>query len=135
MMQLEDDFASLFVNHNHPNNNNNNNLGNFRRFIQNYVKPSCRPGNLCAFDCQTRKDDKSVPISPSERACALSHIACWMSFSRHNHDNPSLHDNNDNLYMHHTIAGYASGPCFHRPSDSHSNVDVNMPPQPVILVL
>jgi hypothetical protein len=44
------------------------------RPLNEFVEAKWRPTDLLAFDCEARKDEALVSMSPSERACALSHI-------------------------------------------------------------
>jgi hypothetical protein len=49
---------------------------------QTYVKSHWRPSDLMAFDDKAPDDDRLVEMSPTERACALSHIASWEGIRR-----------------------------------------------------
>mmetsp|Transcript_7053 Transcript_7053/g.10109 ORF Transcript_7053/g.10109 Transcript_7053/m.10109 type:complete len:1322 (-) Transcript_7053:203-4168(-) len=46
--------------------------------ISNFVTTHWRPCDLKAFDKAARGDDNPIKMSPSERACAMSHISSWI---------------------------------------------------------
>jgi hypothetical protein len=50
--------------------------------ISDYVATKWRPSDLWAFDRDARKDHELVQTSLTEKACALSHIASWISVER-----------------------------------------------------
>lgn len=50
--------------------------------ISDYMATKWRPSDLWAFDRDARKDHELVQTSQTERACALSHIASWISVER-----------------------------------------------------
>jgi hypothetical protein len=50
--------------------------------LSSYVSTHWRPSDLKAFDTLARSDDTQVRMSPSERACALSHIGSWIGIER-----------------------------------------------------
>jgi hypothetical protein len=47
------------------------------KHLDDLVEPNWLPSDLKAFDLNARCDATIVNLSPSERACALSHIASW----------------------------------------------------------
>jgi len=90
--------------------------------LDSLVKPQWRPNDLRAFDMHA-PDDPSlvVQLSPSEKACALSHIATWKGIAS------SLPIDGF------TFTGFARGEPLHEPL---GNVGKDrMPPCPVALVL
>jgi GR25 family glycosyltransferase involved in LPS biosynthesis len=92
-----------------------------------------RPGDLKAFDRDAREDEKLVPMSPSERACALSHIASWEGVRRSLSVDMDLACSNLLPYPNHLlrlfrISGFASGKAL-------LSKNKNMPPTPVCIVL
>jgi hypothetical protein len=48
----------------------------------NFVADNWRPGDLRAFDRDAREDSELVQTSLTEKACALSHIASWVSVEK-----------------------------------------------------
>jgi GR25 family glycosyltransferase involved in LPS biosynthesis len=52
------------------------------RPLNELVETKWRPTDLLAFDFEARKDEALVPMSPSERACALSHVCSWKGVER-----------------------------------------------------
>ena len=94
------------------------------------VEAKWRPTDLLAFDHDARKDEELVLMSPSERACALSHLCSWKGVQR------SLElkvSENDTLLPSHLlrlyrISGFARGPALLHSNDA-------MSPTPVCVVL
>jgi GR25 family glycosyltransferase involved in LPS biosynthesis len=109
---------------------NNNNGSAKKRVLDSLVLPRWRPNNLRAFDVHA-SDDPSwmVSLSPSEKACALSHIATWNGVASSN-----------TTCINFTFSGFARGDPMHTPLN-HNNDDDGiprsnrMPPTPVALVL
>eukprot|EP00536_Pseudo-nitzschia_multiseries_P006797 jgi/Psemu1/193922/e_gw1.149.25.1 len=94
--------------------------GTSRYELDSLVLPRWRPNDLRPFDVYASDDPKlMVSVSPSEKACALSHIATWKGVaSCYSPTNRALH------------AGYARGnPIHSKPEDNR------IPPCPVSLIL
>lgn len=93
-----------------------------------------RPNELKAFDSDARDDDKLVRMSPSERACALSHVTSWMGIQKSLSflEDPHIIDSHRIAELHLSrmfkISGYARG-------SSILSKNMNMPPQPVCIIL
>ena len=99
------------------------------RKLSEFVESHWRPNDLKAFDKDARSDEALVPLSPSECACALSHIASWKGVYR---SLTAFHQSRDDplsdLLFPAMISGYAHGkPLLH--SNDH------MPPTPVCVIL
>jgi GR25 family glycosyltransferase involved in LPS biosynthesis len=99
------------------------------RKLSDFVETHWRPNDLKAFDKDARNDETLVQLSPSERACALSHIASWKGVYRSLSVCPLSQDKPlDGLPFPFTISGYARGkPLLH--SNEH------LPPTPVCVIL
>ena len=93
-----------------------------KRELDSLVKPQWRPNDLRAFDMHASDDPNLlVSLSPSEKACALSHIATWKGIASCSFANTF------------TYTGFARGDPIHDPI---GKIGVNhMPPCPVALVL
>ncbi len=93
-----------------------------KRELDSLVKPQWRPNDLRAFDMHASDDPNLlVSITPSEKACALSHIATWKGIASCTFANSF------------TYTGFARGDPIH---DTIGKIGVNrMPPCPVTLVL
>lgn len=93
-----------------------------KRELDSLVKPQWRPNDLRTFDMHASDDPNLlVSLSPSEKACALSHIATWKGIA-----SPSFANS-------FTYTGFARGYPMHDPI---GKIGVNhMPPCPVALVL
>lgn len=98
--------------------------------LSDFVHSHWRPNDLKAFDKDARSDDKMVALSPSECACALSHIASWKGVYR-SLRKPFLGNQEgllEGLAFPFLISGYARGrPLLH--------INENMPPTPVCVIL
>jgi hypothetical protein len=92
--------------------------------LNTYVDTHWRPSDLKAFDKDAREDEALVPMSPSERACALSHIASWKGILRSLEMNVPF-ESPVRLIQ---ISGYASGKPL-------LNSNEHMPPAPVCVIL
>ena len=99
-----------------------------------HVDTHWRPNELKAFDCEARDDDKLVRMSPSERACAMSHVTSWKGVQK---SLAILDDMNINevhriaelhLSRMFKISGFARG-------SSILSKNIDMPPQPVCVIL
>ncbi len=93
-----------------------------KRELDSLIKPQWRPNDLRAFDIHASDDPNLVvSLSPSEKACALSHIATWKGIAS------SLFANGF------TYTGFARGDPMHdhvgKINEGHT------PPCPVALVL
>ena len=108
-----------------------NNGSTKKRSLDSLVLPRWRPNNLKAFDVYA-SDDPSwmVSLSPSEKACALSHIATWKGIASSNTTCSNF-----------TFSGFARGDPMHTLL-KHNNNDKDgiphsnrMSPTPVALVL
>jgi len=94
------------------------------------------PNDLIAFDREARNDVKQVRMTPSERACALSHISSWVGVERclsiaetdSNVSNGILHSRNDKILRLFKISGYAQGA-------SILSENKNIAPSPVCVIL
>ena len=106
--------------------------------IEGYVAPFWRPNEMKAFDSNAPDDDREVTLTPSETACALSHIASWSGAFR---TFRSFADESDNIFsvggemQSYSIlkrlvrlSGFASGAPL-------LTVNKNLPPAPVIVIL
>lgn len=108
-------------------------LGN-ELILSSYVSTHWRPSDLRAFDTFARRDDAQVRMSPSERACALSHISCWIGAERSlarliGASSSSSFDGIKNRFLQlYQTAGVASGPALS--SDNTKN-----PPSPVFVIM
>jgi GR25 family glycosyltransferase involved in LPS biosynthesis len=96
---------------------------------------SCwRPSDLQAFDRDAQSKDQFVPISPSERACALSHISAWEGVRRslervsHKGIKSNVFERPDHVMRLFHIAGFASGKAILIENES-------MFPAPVCIVM
>ena len=96
--------------------------GSAKKELDSLVKPQWRPNDLRAFDVHASDDPTFlVSLSPSEKACALSHIATWKGISSGSFANSF------------TYTGFARGDPIH---DSVGRVGVDhISPCPVALVL
>lgn len=118
------------------------------------VRTHWYPHELQPFDFDAPKDPHAVLISPSEKACALSHIACWKgvvaSFSLVSENDNDDDDDDDaapaaskvfrsipHLRQRFLISGYAKGPCIMMTGgeDSTSGTSMYDTPTPVCLIL
>ena len=102
--------------------------------VESYVATHWRPSDLKAFDRDALPDDRLVKISPSERACALSHIASWEGVRR-SLEIPSssvlptsLFSYPDHVLRLFRVSGFASGKALLIENES-------MPPSPVSVIL
>jgi hypothetical protein len=92
------------------------------------------PNNLKPFDRDAPATERSARISPSERACALSHVACWRGIQRSltldpNNDSPSHWVRNlGHMHRLFNISGFASGAALLAENSG-------LPPAPVCVVL
>lgn len=97
--------------------------------VNKFVESHWRPNDLKPFDVDAPNNDAlMVRISPSERACALSHILSWKGVLRSLQSatiDSSLETHMLRLYK---ISGYAQGPALLK-----QNRD--MPPTPVCIIL
>ena len=102
--------------------------------LSSYVSTHWRPNDLKAFDTFARGDDSLVRMSPSERACALSHIGSWIGVERSvlglQENAPSLsHDAaNANILKLFQTSGFACGPAL-------IPENANIPPTPVFVIM
>ena len=94
------------------------------------VEAKWRPMDLLAFDHDARKDEELVPMSPSERACALSHLCSWKGVQRSFELKVSETDTllPPHLLRLYRISGFARGPALLHSNDA-------MPPTPVCVIL
>jgi len=93
-----------------------------KRELDSLIKPQWRPNDLRAFDIHASDDPNLlVSLSPSEKACALSHIATWKGIASSSFTNGF------------TCTGFARGDPMHdhigKMGEDH------IPPCPVALVL
>jgi GR25 family glycosyltransferase involved in LPS biosynthesis len=96
--------------------------GSVKRELDSLVKPQWRPNDLRAFDTNASDDPALVvQLSPSEKACALSHIATWKGIA------------STSLANRFAYTGFARGDPMHDPSGKLWKD--HMPPCPVALVL
>jgi hypothetical protein len=105
--------------------------------LNEYVSSSWRPNDLKPFDVDAPNSDELVRISPSERACALSHILSWKGVLRSLNLTPDLDVSKgisrlfcspQHILRLFKISGFAQGPAL---------LDRNnmMPPTPVCVIL
>jgi GR25 family glycosyltransferase involved in LPS biosynthesis len=92
--------------------------------LNTHVETHWRPSDLKAFDKDAREDEALLPMSPSERACALSHIASWKGTLR----SLEMQLPSESPLRLIQISGYASG----RPLLSSNE---HMPPALVCVIL
>lgn len=93
------------------------------------VEPLWRPNDLKPFDVDAPNSDAlMVRISPSERACALSHILSWKGVLRSLQSATKDSSLDSHLLRLTKISGYAQGPALLK--ENH-----NMPPTPVCVIL
>jgi hypothetical protein len=106
--------------------------------LNNLVSSHWRPNDLKPFDVDAPSSESLVRISPSERACALSHLSSWkgalrslqctaMDFSG-NDDYSSLPRLTPHIARLFKISGFAKGPAL-LPQNKR------MPPTPVCVIL
>ena len=89
------------------------------------------PNELRIFDRLASKDDSfMVSLSPSEKACALSHISTWKGIISSISAGASLPSVEG-----WTRVGFARGEPLHTTTGSNSNIGVSFPPTPVAMVL
>jgi hypothetical protein len=94
-----------------------------------YVQPNWRPNDLKPFDVDAPSNDSLiVRVSPSERACALSHILSWKGVLRSLQSATTDSSLDTHLLRLYKISGYAQGPALL--NENHS-----MPPTPVCVIL
>ena len=94
-----------------------------------YVQPHWRPNDLKPFDVDAPSNDSlMVRVSPSERACALSHILSWRGVLRSLQSTTTDSSLDTHLLRLYKITGYAHGPALLK--QNHG-----MPPTPVCLIL
>ena len=110
--------------------------------VDKLVEPQWRPNDLKAFDRDAPDVETLVRMSPSERACALSHICSWKGVSRSlkipqtptnassllDMTKPKLLRYPNHLLRLYKISGFAEGPALLSKND-------NMPPAPVCVIL
>jgi len=104
--------------------------------ISAFVGIKWRPNDLKAFDTEARNDTALVPMSTSERACALSHISSWKGVERSLlFEKPLLSSNpcvsfqdQDNLKRLFKVSGFARGNALKIENEG-------MPPTPVCVIL
>lgn len=100
--------------------------------LSDMVESHWRPNDLKAFDKDARNDESLVLLSPSERACALSHIGSWKGVYRSLVATaPALQNRDDprrGLSFPFLISGYARGKPL-------LNTNEHMPPTPVCVIL
>ena len=88
------------------------------------------PNELKPFDSEAPDKDDMVRISPSEKACALSHIACWKGVERSLSLNEtaagasSIFRKPSVMRQRFLISGYASGPSLFSAKDDRDPVPV-----------
>lgn len=109
-------------------------MGNLTRL----VGLEWRPGDLKAFDRSAPQTETLVYLSPTERACALSHLSCWKGVVRSlqllntlKHSKASPWDtgvHSEILLRQFKISGFAQGPALFPENQ-------NMSPSPVCVVL
>lgn len=107
--------------------------------IDKLVATHWRPNDLRPFDRNAPDDEALVRMSPSERACALSHVASWRGVQRSLQVTEDLacesikktfhllRSPNSTLRLF-KISGFASGPALLNKND-------NLPPTPVCVIL
>jgi GR25 family glycosyltransferase involved in LPS biosynthesis len=100
------------------------------RPLNEFVEAKWRPTDLLAFDCEARKDEALVSMSPSERACALSHICSWKGVERSLQMSmpPTEGIITPHVLRLYRISGFARGPAL-----LHTNEA--LPPSPVCVIL
>lgn len=67
--------------------------------LSNFVADKWRPGDLRAFDRDAREDSELVQTSLTEKACALSHIASWVSVEKSLSESSMNHALEGELYL------------------------------------
>jgi GR25 family glycosyltransferase involved in LPS biosynthesis len=93
-----------------------------------FIESHWRPNDLKAFDKDARNDDSLVRMSPSEEACALSHIASWKGVYHSLATCPPQEDLFGTFRLPLTISGYARGKAL-----LHTNE--HMAPCPICVIL
>lgn len=93
-----------------------------------FIESHWRPNDLKAFDEDARSDDALVRMSPSEGACALSHISSWKGVYYSLALCPPREDSLGSFRLPFTISGYARGKAL-----LHANE--HMAPTPVCVIL
>ena len=104
--------------------------------LTDFVATHWYPSKLKAFDRNAKDEEVSVPASATERACALSHIACWRGVERSLRSIPNsipgdtslITDIENNAGRLLRISGFATGPAL-----LHENRA--MPPAPVCVIM
>ena len=104
--------------------------------LTDFVTTHWYPSKLKAFDRNAKDEEVSVPASATERACALSHIACWRGVERSLRSIPNsipgdttlITDIETNAGRLLRISGFATGPAL-----LHENRA--MPPAPVCVIM
>jgi len=100
------------------------------RPLNELVEEKWKPTDLLAFDYEARKDEALIPMSPSERACALSHLCSWKGVERSLNINIPASDGylTPQLLQLYRISGFARGPPLLYTHEA-------MPPVPVCVIL
>jgi len=121
-LEFEDRVAHMFGN-------------NYKIMSENFVASRWRPNDLRAFDRYARNDDSLVRASPTERACALSHISCWrgaeqtlIGMSAMDTQSIKASNNSGSSLQMFQISGFASGKALLVENE-------NMAPSPVCIIL
>jgi hypothetical protein len=100
--------------------------------LSSYVSTHWRPSDLKAFDSYARCDDNLVRMSPSERACALSHIGSWIGVERSleilENGNTQREEVKLSIAKLFQVSGFASGPAL-LPENA------NIPPSSVVVIM
>ena len=95
--------------------------------LSDYVESKWRPSDLKAFDSEARTDDELVPTSPTEQACALSHVSSWIGARRclERYNDPTQRDK---VLSGFRISGFAKGKALFPANEG-------MDPAPICLIL